>query len=172
MYEVDHLDEVTELENVPKPSIGAPNTVLVASQHDVLIAYYTENSPEEFDGTSIRGVSLDKANQPVIIVHFENCYTHLFGLPNDEAFSGHPLYSRGLRPYRIYEIKNSSWLRNLEKINSVHPNHNKDWFMSEMQHYIFSFHDNTFECIAERFNIERLTGSLKTIIPYMGKFLM
>jgi hypothetical protein len=45
-----------------------------------------------------------------VLLEFSGCYAHLFGPPNDEAFSGHPLASRGLQPYRITEVKHSSWI--------------------------------------------------------------
>ena len=57
---------------------------------------------------------------------FEHCYAHMFGPPNDEALRGHPLAGRGLRPYAAFEIRQSSWLRRLERMNSVHPRHDRE----------------------------------------------
>ena len=57
----------------------------------------------------------------------------MFGPPNDEAFSGHPLASRGLHPYGAFKIENSSWIRHLEKMNSVHPNHHPERYF-KLQH--------------------------------------
>src|SRR5262249_17748356 len=72
---------------------------------------------------------------------------HYFGPPNDEALSGHPLYRKGLRHYGVCEVKNSSWVRALERMNRVHPSHHPRMF-SRYRHFVFTFHDTTFECIA------------------------
>ena len=52
----------------------------------------------------------------------------MFGPPNDEAFDGHPLARRGLRPYGAFEVTHSSWIRQLEQMNSVHPHHSPPLF--------------------------------------------
>jgi len=88
----------------------------------------------------------------------------MFGRPNDEAFHGHPLYSRGLRPYSVFEIDNSSWLRRLEEMNSVHEHHDKEKFLSAYYHFIFAFHDSTFECIADGFDYKSVDGSIAAVM--------
>jgi len=82
----------------------------------------------------------------------------MFGPPNDEAFSGHPLAARGLEPYSVFEIAGSTWLRSLVQMNSVHPYHNADRF-GTFRHWVFSFHDTTFECIAVSFSIALARGT-------------
>ena len=61
---------------------------------------------------------------------------------------GHPLIKNGLKYYSVHKVMNSSWIAELEKQNSVHPQHNKDFFLTDKHHYIFTFHDSTFELIA------------------------
>jgi hypothetical protein len=148
MYEVDSNDRVVELKNVPQPSVGAPNPVVLASEYEVLLAYYLQHTPEGWDGKTPRSVGLDSKDEPVALIKLRQCYAHIFGPPNDEAFHGHPLYKRGLRPYAVFEVENSSWLRSLEKMNSVHPYHNREGFLRDKKHFVFAFHDSTFECIA------------------------
>jgi hypothetical protein len=87
----------------------------------------------------------------------------MFGPPNDEAFAGHPLSVRGLTPYGVFEVKNSSWVRRLERMNSVHPRHKPERF-ARLKHFIFTFHDTTFECIAEGFECTRHEGSVSRIL--------
>lgn len=70
--------------------------------------------------------------------------------PNDEAFEGHPLASRGLKPYSVFEVKNSSWIRRLERMNSVHRCHRPEGYKM-LRHFVFAFHDTTFECVAQGF---------------------
>jgi len=95
----------------------------------------------------------------------------MFGPPNDEAFSGHPLSSHGLKPYAIFEVQESSWIRKLEEMNSVHPYHDKEKFMENKKHYIFAFHDSTFECIAKEFKLDIHQGSVSSMVPKMLEHL-
>lgn len=94
----------------------------------------------------------------------------VFGPPNDEAFSGHPLYSRGLRPYASFVVANSSWIRSLSKMNEVHPHHRPEHFAS-YNHYVLAFHDSTFECIAESYQVETVLGTVQSAIEIMRKKL-
>lgn len=167
MYEVDRKDKVVRLKNVPQSSIGAPIPIVLAGEHDVLLAYYLQNTPEGWDGTSVKIVGLDSEDESVAIVTFENCYAHMFGPPNDEVFSGHPLSNRGLEPYSAYEVRKSSWIRKLERMNSVHEYHDKRQFMKYKKHFVFSFHDTTFECVAETFKFEISNGSVRSMVPRM-----
>jgi hypothetical protein len=86
----------------------------------------------------------------MVTVTFNMAEAHMFGSPNDEAFDGHPLARRGLEPYGAFEIEHSSWIRQLEQMNSVHPHHSPELFEG-LRHYVLSFHDTTFECVAEGF---------------------
>ena len=156
---------------MPQSSVGAPNPVILAGEHDVFLTYYLEDTPEDWDGTSVRIVGTDTKGEPVVIVQFKHCAAHFFGPPNDEAFSGHPLAQRGLRPYGVFEIKNSSWIRKLEKMNAVHPYHETHRFMENKKHFVFSFHDTTFECVAEGFTTKVSAGSVKSMVPHMLKLV-
>ena len=139
VHEIDDKDNVSEISVLPQSSVGSPFPVVVAREHDVLLSYCIETVSEA---------------ETVAIVKFEGCYAHLFGPPNDEALSGHALYKRGLKPYSAFEIENSSWVKEYERMNSVHPRHDKDAFKKGKRHFIFTFHDSTFECIARDFKVE------------------
>jgi hypothetical protein len=78
-----------------------------------------------------------------------------FGGPSDETLSGHPLFGKGLEYYAAHEVKNSCWIEEEEKINSVHPQHRGGW-RDSLRHYIFTFHDETLECLAEEIRTEQL----------------
>ena len=162
MYDVDKKDKVIKLNGVPQSSIGAPIPIVLADEHKIFLSYYLQDTPEDWDGTTVRLVDNETDSEAVALVKFDWCYSHMFGPPNDEAFEGHPLSNRGLRPYGAFEVLNSSWLRKLEKMNSVHSYHNKANFMKDKRHYIFSFHDSVFECIAKDFDIEISKGSVKS----------
>jgi hypothetical protein len=167
MYPVDDLDKVVEITNVPQSSPGAPCPVVVSDGHQTLLAYYIHTDPN-WDTSDISDVL--EIEEKVAIVIFKLCHVHMFGPPNDEAFSGHPLAKRGLSPYRTYEIENSSWIRQLERMNSVHPFHKPERFW-ERCHYVFAFHDSTFECVAKGFDIEEVSGSIGSVVPRMAEKL-
>lgn len=170
MYEVDNRDEVQELAGVPQSSIGAPIPFLISDEHRVVLAYYVEERDPEWDGQTVRVIGPTSASEPLAIARFERCYAHMFGPPNDEAFSGHPLASRGLGPYGAYEVLRSSWIRRLERMNSVHERHRPEDFW-KLRHLIFAFHDSTFECVCEAFDVRVSHGSVATTVPEMVKLL-
>lgn len=84
-------------------------------------------------------------------VRFERLLSSLFGAPNDETFEGHPLHGSGFEPYRAMRVVNSPWIAQLERMNSVHHFHDPVAYAA-MKHFIFPFHDTTFECVARSFS--------------------
>lgn len=169
MYEVDDRDKVVKLEGVPQSSVGAPIPVVLSDEGKVVLAFYLQDTPEDWDGTSVQIVD-SVSEEPSAIVEFKWCYAYMFGPPNDEAFSGHPLYERGLMPYGAYEVTDSSWIRKLERMNSVHSYHKAERFW-QRHHYVFAFHDSTFECVADGFEITETMGSMQSLLPLMAKKL-
>ena len=169
MYEIDHRDQVSELSNVPQSSIGAPLPLVLADEHRIVLAYLLEVSDPAWDGSTTRLVTRESP-EPVALVEFSWPAAHFFGPPNDEAFSGHPLAARGLHPYAAFEVHDSSWLRQLERRNRVHQRHNPARFLS-LHHYIFAFHDSTFECIARGLQVSLHSGPLIALVPEMSRRL-
>lgn len=84
-------------------------------------------------------------------VRFERLKSSLFGAPNDETFEGHSLYGSGFEPYRAMCVVNSPWIVQLERMNSVHRYHDPAAFAA-LNHFIFPFHDTTYECVARSFS--------------------
>ena len=171
MYQVDDQDTVVELSDLPQSSVGAPIPMIVEGERRTIVAYYVKQHDPEWDCTTVRVVGADSEDELVAIVRFD-AYATMFGPPNDEAFSGHPLAARGLRPYGFFEVLDSSWIRSLEKMNSVHPYHRKAEFLSRYRHFVLSFHDTTLECIASGFDLlETRTGSvIDAIAVRVGSF--
>ena len=170
MYSVDERDKVRTLESVPQSSFGAPIPVVLADEHRVVLAYYLQESAPDWDGSTVRVVSPDDGDEPIAIVRFSCCIAHMLGPPNDEAFAGHPLANRGLRPYSAFEVTESSWIRHMERMNSVHPHHCPDVFW-QLRHLVLAFHDSTFECVCRGFDVRSARGSLKSILPTMAALL-
>jgi hypothetical protein len=171
MYEVDDLDRVVPLTGVPESDTGAPLPIVLADDGNLLLGYITSTPDPKWDGSNVESVGQRSPNRSVAIVRFEREFAHFFGPPNDEAFHGHPLSDRDLGYYGAFEVIDSSWIRKLEQMNSVHPRHSRDWFMEGKRHFVFTFHDNTFECIARGYAIERVTGSLGYALDRMCELL-
>ena len=167
MYSVDQNDRVEELRDVAQSSVGAPSPAVIADEHRVFAAYLVEASSMSREGSGIRVVDPSLADETVALVSFVRPRAHFFGPPNNEAFSGHPLAARGLHPYAAFEVHESSWIRRLERMNSVHRLHRAAAFQ-KLRHFIFAFHDSTFECVAEGFQIEVRGGSLASAITELS----
>ena len=139
MYAVDALDKAVPLSGIPLPDTGAPLPKLTADEHETRVTYYVSSRSSSEDGLRTT-------------VAFLGCYALLFGPPNDEAFDGHPLADRGLASYGTFEVEQSSWVRTLERMNRVHSRHKPESF-SHLRHFVITFHDSTFECIAAGFSV-------------------
>jgi hypothetical protein len=70
------------------------------------------------------------------------------------------LSGHGQEPYTAQLVKNSHWLAEIEAINKVHPLYDPQHW-KKCHHYIFWFHDTTFECIATSYTVESLRESMK-----------
>jgi len=138
MYSVDERDHVVELQGVPQLDPGAPEPIVVADERRLLLAYRVAEL-----GTPDFG-----SPEKWAVVEFRRCCAHFLGPPNDDALSGHPLYERGLTAYGVFEVRDSSWIRLMERRNGVHYLHDPSRY-ARLTHFIFTFHDSTFECVAE-----------------------
>jgi hypothetical protein len=167
VYEVDRKDRVVEIADAPQSSVGAPLPVVVAAEGRLLLAYLAEVHDPAWDGTTVRVVDA-QSDEPVVRVDFAWPKAHMLGPPNDEAFGGHPLAARGLRPYGVFRVERSSWIRKLERMNPAHPYHDAESF-DQLSHFVFAFHDSTFECVARSFNTEVVSGPLKAAASDMAR---
>ena len=170
MYSVDHKDRVIPITDIPQSSVGAPIPIVLSDEFVTVVSFYIGTTTEGRDGTRVSVVSADAERETVALVRFSICYASFFGPPNDEAFAGHPLASRGLTPYAAFLIEDSSWIRQLERMNSVHPYHKPERYQAS-NHYILSFHDSTFECVADGYRTELHEGSVRNAISRMADLL-
>lgn len=139
--------------------------MLVADESSLRIAYYLEEGrlTTDWSISSVGPPAAGDSDDLCAVVTFSLVLAHMFGPPNDEAFSGHPLAGRGLGPYSAFEVAHSSWLRTLERMNSVHPFHRPERY-ERYKHFILSLHDSTFECIAESFVVSLHRGSVWRVL--------
>lgn len=162
MYSVDERDKVIEIRTVPKSSVGAPLPIILSDEDRILLAYIIE-APADSPVPQAEG-------EDFALIEFQRYWSLTFGSPNDEAFSGHPLASRGLHPYAFFQIEDSSWIRQLERMNSVHIRHDPAKF-ARYKHFVFAFHDSTFECVADDFTVSQHRGTSKSLFAVMRQRL-
>jgi hypothetical protein len=138
----------------PAPwSVGAPMPHVMSSGGKTAIVYLQRERDPNWDGSHATPVNpTTPDHQLVATVTFRRCLVHKFGAPNDETLSGHRLHGRGLTGYRAHIVERSRWLREHERINSVHLFHNPERFRDYV-HYVLPFHDDTFECLATGFEL-------------------
>ncbi|MGH9252474.1 MAG: hypothetical protein ACRD0W_23575 [Acidimicrobiales bacterium] len=144
--------------------IGAPLPHLLASEGRTFLVFYLKDTPAGWDGTWVTVVNpADDHTVRLGVAQFINVEAVKLGGPNDEAIAGHPLHGKGLRPYAAHTVVNSLWITTQEQINSVHPMHRGGWHQ-QLNHYVFCFHDSTFECLARDVRIEERVGSPRQVL--------
>jgi hypothetical protein len=122
MYSIDEHDRVVELQGIPKPVTGVPEPIVLADEQAVVVSYVSEYESRD--------------DQPTFCsVRFHLARTHLFGAPNDEAPEGHALWNRGLGFYGIFRVEQSSLIRRLAVMNSVHRQHRYSTFDELTLHF-------------------------------------
>jgi hypothetical protein len=136
----DDFAEVTF--DLPYPSSSVSDPTLVVSDRMLELAYTSDDLSFL---ARFRGVVPLRDDEFRVKAEFGST-VHLFGYPNDEALSCHPLYNRGLKPYSISLVRNSSWIKSTMIANRVHRGH-RDEFYADRQHMIICFQDSTFECL-------------------------
>jgi hypothetical protein len=118
---------VVLLDSWPQPS-SSPEAIVFATETQLFLRYST-------------------ADEETAVIQFPLVKTFQFGSPNDEALGGHPLTGFGLKYYSVHRIDNSPWIAELEQRNSIHLKHDKERFIKNAVHYVFTFQDSTLECV-------------------------
>ncbi|MBI3564987.1 MAG: hypothetical protein HY079_07320 [Elusimicrobia bacterium] len=77
-----------------------------------------------------------------IIVTFHPSFGHRFGPPSRLGLAAHPLAARGLKKDGVFEVKGSTLVR--------------DSYGGKGKHYVFTFKDAMFECVAEGYGSETI----------------
>jgi len=144
--------------------IGAPLPVLIANDYKTFLIFYVRFVDPNWDGTYMTlRESANPTSEPMALVEFEGCTSAKLGAPNEEVFSGHPLYGKGLEGYTVQIVHNSRWAAELERVNQVHSLYNADRWR-DAKHFVFWFHDSTFECVADSYQVEVLQKPLAEIL--------
>jgi len=160
----DHVD--SDLDCDP----GAPLPHVVSSGQGVCLAYYLRQPPPPgWRGQTVQVVTSASAGA-IAMLAFRGS-THSVSGPNDEALGGHPLWGRGLRRYQLHQVRRSRWIAELERQNSVHPFHRGGW-AERTNHYLFTFHDELFECVAPSYVAEVRYDTMAQVVRDMVERLL
>ena len=111
---------------VPNPDVDNPLPIVLAKDGTVVLSY----------------MAFVARRDAHIIVSFHVAYDHRFGPPDRRGLAAHPLAGRGLKPDGVFEVIDSSWVRGS--------------FGGKGKHYIFTFRDAVFECVADGYGSETI----------------
>ena len=151
---------------------GAPLPHLFINDYRAYLCFYIRKHDSNWDGTYVTVVD-PKAETPVslALVEFKSCTIAKLGAPNDEVFYGHPLSGKGLEAYAPLAVNNSNWLEEVKTINKVHSGYREEHW-SKKNHYLFGFHDTTFECIANSFEVSVYNTNMASLMEIICKKML
>lgn len=133
---------------------GAPCPVLISDERCLYLYFYAHiNRGEDF----------------ITCIRFDRWEYHCFGYPGEESQGAHPYSELGLGYCSYHILQESDLIQKLKAIDSAHPCFER-WKWDELNHYVFTFHDSMFECIARGFKfIEADVDLYHTLTNFMSK---
>jgi hypothetical protein len=152
--------------------IGAPLPYLLQNDYKTFLLFLLADTQPWYDGSFVTIVSPGDANPSnMAIVEFKGCVCSKMGTPNDEVYEGHPLHGKGFVGYRPLRVVNSEWVKELETVNSVHRQYRPERWRT-LGHYVFGFHDCTFECVAQSFAVEKMATTIPAALAAICRRLV
>jgi hypothetical protein len=139
-------DNIVELDLGIRPEAAVSGAVCLQTEARTFLTFNAMRPTNRMSPHS--GPSLENAG--TAIVEFKRCLVSRFGYPNDEARWGIPRY-KGVS-YGIYEVKDSTWIKEVVRLNRYCFPETKDDYVR--RHFLFAFHDDTFECLADDLTVE------------------
>jgi hypothetical protein len=101
---------------------------------------------------------LDDADHDYVVFVWSGTYEAAMGVPNDEALSGHRLYTRGLAQLAwAGVVEHSERIADLERRNRVHARHNSERFR-RLRHYVLPLKESMVEVVADSLEMQRHPG--------------
>lgn len=138
-----------EIEWKPRGSVGSPCPQVLSSGNRTFLIYYIDEPEKDWDETT----------NTLVLVEFERANSHRFGIVNDEAADGHPLYEKGLNVHAAHIVEDSTWIKELKQMHMVHPRFSESHW-TNYKHYLLFFKDEIFEIIAHNHKIEIFKGTV------------
>ena len=147
--------ELIEIKGLCEMDAGSPSPIILSSDNELFVAFYA-NKESLLTVPQERNIVYDTG---VWVLKFKAYLKFAFGIPGNETIQGHPYSKLGMKSFSFYKLKDSDLIRSLQDIEKVHPYYNPEKW-TEYEHYILTFHDNMFECIAKDFEIKEEHTSL------------
>lgn len=138
--------------------VGAPTPTILSNDNNLYLMFYSNEEGDKAETLRERNRN-NVYDRVTYVLKFNLFIKYRFGMPNNEIIIGHPYFKLGLKPNSFYQLEGSDWIKELMKIDSVHPYFNEEKW-TNYKHYIFTFHDNMFECIAKDYEISESTISI------------
>jgi hypothetical protein len=134
-------DRVVPLESVPRPSGDEPAPFIAGTERQLALAYRIGQSD-----LATYGASFDE-EAPFCVLLFPQPASHAH---TNEEFGLHPLTANGLIEHCVHEVLNSA---------SVATPSDADPSAMTERHFVITFRDSTFECIAADCVVAGVYGS-------------
>ncbi len=97
------------------------------------------------------------------LIQFENVFIQKFGYPNDEGLHQHNYYKNGLSFYHSHLVEESDWIKERNDKRSVNKVTGQN-YLDGYSHYILTFQENTFECIAKKYTLRYYNDERQRIL--------
>jgi len=152
----------------PQWDTGAPMPQVFSNGDKTFLIYLINDIDPSWDGTYVNMVdNTSETAYALALVEFEG-QTFRFGIANDEVFNGLSLWGKGLVGYGAHIIENSTWLKELKRINKVHPFYTEDRW-KDKKHFMLLFHDEILEVIATEYRIEIFKTTFEVLATEVAK---
>ncbi len=155
------MDQITELDFGYLPEAAVSGAVLIETEQSTFLT---------FNVTRLMADGYHRENAGTALVEFPFCIRTQFGHPNDEARWKHPRYSK-FETYGIYEVLNSSWIAQIRADNLFSFPDVPTWG-NRLRHFVFTFHDSTFECVAVDLKLEIIKEPYEKILDRISQQIL
>lgn len=168
MYIISEKDSIEELADVPIMDVGAPLPIVISSDSDLVLGYHVSNKSPTTYPKHVEVIKGGLEDGRFALVRFWRVISSIAGVPNEDQIENHPLCKRGLASYMAVKVNNSSWLHLIKETYKLEDD--------KLNHFIFTFHDSSFECFARSYWVTVFDGCDEAIInqhllkPIFGPF--
>lgn len=139
-------DQIVELDLPVRPEAAVSGAVCVQTDDRTFLTFNAMQPVTRADTTGLPHME----DAGTAVVELKRCLLTRFGYPNDEARCGIPRYKN--LSYGIYEVRNSTWIKEVVEMNRHRFPSTSDAYVAK--HFLFTFHDSTFECLADDLTLE------------------
>jgi hypothetical protein len=168
MYVINKKDNIEQLPDVPMMDVGAPQPIVISNDTDLVLGYnISSRSPNSYPN-HVEVVDGGLGNGRFALIRFWRVVSSVAGDPNEDNIHNHPLHEKGLKAYMAVKVVNSSWLTLAKETYKISD--------EKLNHFIFTFHDSSFECFARSYWVTVLRGCDEDVIkqhllkPFFGPF--